>query len=517
MNTFLQRHESSVTGMLSGFDRLRFRGTLRLLANAGGMRNFLWQAGVLLKDFKAYVMEITTRLRESVQQIAERAARPVKYLPSSSLNKEAVARKIAADDNIREGLICVLSCVELCRSYQIHRNRHTQKLDLQNVSSKCLHYYFYYFHPRLGFMHARLQSWFPFDLRVCCNGREWLARSLDHAGMGYLRRDNCLVAVEDRARAQQHLDRQLKTDWPRLLDAIAQQVYPLRRKLLAKCPVDYYWSLDESEWASDVMFRSSRALAALYPRLVRHAISTFGSREVMRFLGRKVPAEGLYRAGEVVSDLRSRPEGMRVKHRINRNSIKMYDKQGSVLRVETTINDPREMKVFRPKEGDEEGRKSWRYLRKGVADVHRRAEICQAANERYLEGLAAAEENTPLATLSAPLCKRTRWKGKSVRALNPLASEDAALLAAVSRGEFLLHGFRNRDLQPCLYGTSATTPEEKRRRSAAVTRKLRLLRAHGLIRKLSHTHRYQLTEKGRVAITALLAAANADITKLSAA
>jgi len=268
------------------------------------------------------------------------------------------------------------------------------------------------------------------------------------------------------------------------------------------------------------MFRSAAALAALYPRLIRHGMQHLGSVDVMRFLGRKVPAHnGRYGTfqGEVVSDLKERPEGMRIKHRVNRNWIKMYDKQGSVLRIETTLNDARDMKVYRPKEGDPRGPKEWRYLRKGVADLHRRAQVSQAANERYLEALAAVEQTRALGELAAGLCRPVTWNGRRVRALNPLSSEDARLLESINRGEFTLNGFRNRDLQGLLYGSSPADPQEARRRSAAVTRKLRLLRAHGLIRKVQKTHRYLLTAAGARTITALLAAKAANTAKLVAA
>jgi hypothetical protein len=517
MNSFVQRHCSHVIGMLSGFDRLRLRGTLRLLAHAGGMFHFLWRVQVLLKDFKEYVTQATNEVRRATERTAQGAGRPMIYLRSSGEDKEAVARGIARSDRVEQGLICVISCLEPCYSYRAAGNRETKELELRREPMKCLHQYYYYQHPQLGFLHVRLQTWFPFTMHICLNGREWLARQLDQAGIGYKRRDNCFVDLGDLPRAQRLFDRQLNTNWARLLDELADAVHPTRKKLMGDCPSDYYWSADESEWASDVMFRSSRELGQLYPHLIRHAMTSLGSREVMRFLGRKVPAGGgIYNhfQGEVMTDLRQRPEGMRIKHRLNRNSIKMYDKQGSVLRVETTINDARDMKVYRPKEGDEGGQKDWRYLRKGIADLHRRAQISQAANERYLESLASVEDPTPLAGLIEPLCRRTRWKGQPVRALNPLSSDDATLLEAVSRGEFAINGFRNRDLRPLLYPKPIAELEERRKRSAAITRKLRLLRAHGLIRKVPKTHRYVLTERGAPTIAALLAARQANTKSL---
>jgi hypothetical protein len=362
-------------------------------------------------------------------------------------------------------------------------------------------------------LHLRLQTWFPFTVHICLNGRAWLAGQMDAAGIGYQRRDNCFVWIEDLERAQQLLDQQLRTDWPRLLDRLLGQCHPMDAEIFQTVPVPYYWSADQSEWASDVLFRSPAALAEVYARLIRHGMQNLSSLDVMRFLGRKVPAHnGRYGTfkGDVVSDLKERPEGIRIKHRVNQNSVKMYDKEGTVLRVETTINHARDMQVYRPKEGDPGGPKTWRYLRKSVADLYRRAQVSQAANERYFEALASAEERVPLSQHTDRLCRPVQWKGQRVRALKPFAADDHALLTAVARGEFTLNGFRNRDLRTLLYPGNRYSSDEMRRQSGAVTRRLRMLRAHRLIRKVPHTHRYVLTSRGQIAITAIIAAKQAN-------
>jgi hypothetical protein len=168
----------------------------------------------------------------------------------------------------------------------------------------------------------------------------------------------------------------------------------------------------------------------------------------------------------------------------------------------------------RRSEGDPHGKLSWRRLRKGVADIPRRAQISQAANERYLQSLAAVETDASLGELTNPLCQPSSWNGYRVRALNPWSPDDAKLLQAVQHGEFLLNGFRNRDLRTLLYGP-ASTPDEQRRQSAAVTRQIRMLRAHGLIKKVATTHRYVLTVRGTITISALLTARQANPTKLT--
>lgn len=518
MHPFLERHADDVFGMLSGFDRLRLRGTLRRIANVQGMASFLAQQHVLLKDFGEYVQDATTRVKQAAEAVATAQGRPVLYLARPSTDKEAIARAIAARDGIAAGLICTLKSVELCWSFDLHRNRATKHLDLVPAPRKCLHYYAYQIHPQLGFLHTRLQSWFPFTMHVGLNGREWLARQLDAQGLGYRRRGNCFVWLEDVAATQQLADAQLRTAWEPLLNALAAAANPAHAALFATYPLWYYWSLEQSEWASDVMFKDAARLDQLYPALVAHSLTRLASRDVMRFLGKRVPTVGVdgHFQGEIMSDLAARPEGVRVKHRVNGNAIKMYNKEASLLRVETTINEARDLKVYRPKEGDPGGEKQWRYLRKGVADTWRRAELSQQANERYLAALAAATEPTPLGTLSQPLCRRVRYHGQSVRALNPLAADDAALLAVVYRGEFVITGLRNRDVRRLLYADGSDAAM-RRRRAGQVTRQLRLLRGHGLLRKVSHTHRYLLTAKGRVVVAALLAARQADTATLAAA
>jgi len=266
-----------------------------------------------------------------------------------------------------------------------------------------------------------------------------------------------------------------------------------------------------------VLFQDAPTLARWYRPFLHHRISTFKSVDVLRFLGHSVPATGNVHAnfkGEVTSSLKQRPEGVRLRHTVNGNSVKVYDKQGSVLRVETTIVHPEHFRVYRPAEGDAQERLRWLRLRRGVADLWRRGQVSQAANRRYLEALASVTGKTPLREEAVQVCRVCTVEGRRYRALNPWSPDDGALLEAVSRGEFTLAGLRNRDLRRLLYPREGTAQEEPKR-SAAVTRKLALLRGHGLLRKVSGTHRYQLTERGRRVLTALLAARQADVDQLT--
>jgi hypothetical protein len=523
MEKFIANHQDQISGVLSGFDRLVLRGTLRSIAHAAGMRQYLSRNEVLLKNFGSHVEQVSQHLKAA--SLAEAAAtdRPVRYLASAKASKEDIARRIAVEDGIRQGLVCVLTSVEPCRTFEIYRDRETKHLQLQPRVRKCLFLYHYLVHPFFGFLNARIQTWFPFSIQICMNGREWLAHQMDQAGLAYARQDNCFPWIEDWPRAQQLMDQQLSVTWPTLLNGIAATLNPSHDQFFQAYPASYYWSTYQSEWAIDVTFRTAEDLHRLYPRLLQHAISTFGSTDVMRFLGRRLPLSGQlpsHFSGQVVSDLHQRQEGIRVKHRLNSNSVKLYDKAftivGNVLRAEATINDVSDFRVFRPKEGDPSGALAWRPVRRGIADLHRRAEVGRRAAERYLDALASVDQDTTLDEVLRRLGQPQYWHGRRVRALSPLGPDDRHLIQAISRGEFTLNGLRNRDLQRLCFALPPATPAEARRRSAWVSRKLRLLRAHGLIYKITATHRYQLTKAGRIATTAILTALRSSIRQLTA-
>lgn len=516
---FLNRFGDSITGVLSGFDRLRLRGTLRHLFQPTVMEAYLNACRVLIKDFGTFAQGLTTRIKAAAYARAEKAGRPFRYLPSSQVSKEELARQIARQDGVTSGLIAIFSALENCLSYSVRGDRQTKHIHMVLEPRKCLHLYHYFQHEELGLCHVRVQTWFPFTVDVCLNGRDRLARQMDRAGLAYQQRDNCFVQVSDPVRAQALLDEQLRTNWPRVLGRLLNQAHPLHAEICRPIAQTYYWTASASEYATDLLFRDAASLAALYPRLVHHGLRSFASPDVMRFLGRKTPTssgrvQGKF-AGEVISDLKHRPEGIRVKHSVNGNSVKMYDKESSVLRIETTINKTEEFKVYRAKQGEPDGEKTWRPLQRSVGELWRRAEVSAAANRRYLEALASVTDKTPAGEAGAAVCRALVKNGRRHRALNPWSEKDAALLAAVSRGEYTINGLRNRDLRRQLWAKVGSEGQE-RKRAAAVTRQLRLLRAHGLLRKVNGTHRYVMTENGRKIVTALLAARHADVEQLTA-
>ena len=195
MERFIARFGKKIIGTLSGFDRLVFRGFLRRISYVAGMTLFLNVRRVLFRDFRTFVRETTEHLTRASYAAVEKLGRPMRYLESSKTDKDAVARAIARKDGITEGLVALLKCVEPCVTYGIGPNPKTGTTQLRSELGRCLHLYYYLFDPVFGFMNARIQTWFPFSVQICINGREWLARQMDAAGLPYERLDQITIEI----------------------------------------------------------------------------------------------------------------------------------------------------------------------------------------------------------------------------------------------------------------------------------------------------------------------------------
>jgi hypothetical protein len=511
MKSFLSRFGSVVLFALSGFDRLRLCGESRLLNHALGVQSYLYQQRILFKDYPTHAERLTKTFRQAYEHLG---AVPLKYLNSPDLDKEAIALELARQHGLSCGRIALLTCQEAALTYRLRRNA-DGLVELRKEKTRCLHHYHYFLHEQFGLCYVRIQTWFPFSVRVGLNGRRWLAQQLRNRGVGFQERDNLLSAVDDVDLAQQLLNEQPRIAWPQRLAELVRPVHPLWDYLHDTVRTPFYWMAEQSEWATDFIFRDPADLALWYPRWIRHGIEALSCQDVLRYLGKKVPVSC---SGEAKIDLRTRADGTRLKFWYGTNALKIYDKEKMALRAETTINDPSMFQVFRTKEGEARNApKSWQQLRKGVADLPRRAEVSAAANNRLLESLASVAEPTSLGKLLEPLGRPVLENGRRLaRALNPLTGADGALLRALAQGDYLINGFRNRDLRATVFG-SCDDKNTCRRQAAKITRCLALLRAHGLIVKVQKTHRYQLSAFGRRVTTTLLAAHAANVAELAQA
>jgi hypothetical protein len=506
---FLDQNREQIVGVLEGYDRLLFRGSLQSISYTQGLDKFLGAHGIRYTEFGSFAEGLTKRLLDHAEQIAQAAGRPNEYLASPSIRKDQKVNQMAEKDGVTDGLICVLRCVEPCKSYSIRRLA-TGKIDFVRRESRCTYLYFYYMDRQFGLMHIRMQTWLPFDIQVCLNGREYLARQMKQSGIGYEQRENCFVRIDDLPKAQELMRQLEERNWAPMLSSMARHVNPLVKELNLW---SYYWSVRESEYATDVMFKDQQSLDRLYPALVDHAIGQFSSQDTMRFLGRRTSSRF---NGEASTNIRRRAEGIRIKHWLEENSIKMYNKQGSVLRIETTLNNVRQFKVRRCRLRSGRREMCWIPMRKGIVDLPRRTDIGRAANGRYLEALGVVGVPSPTRQLLDPVSRRIVRKRRPYRALRPVSVEETQIFQIVMDGRYQLRGFKNADIRCRLKMDQTDDPVLRRRQSGRSTRWLRLLRAHGLIGKVSGTRYYRVTARGQHVMSTALRLREIDVSRLAA-
>jgi hypothetical protein len=327
-----ERYDDRIAGVLSCYDRVVVTGTLPTVCYAAGMTKFLYAIGVRIFDYPQFASTLRDRVRERAASLAAQAGITIEHIAKSHIRKEAVVAEVLKRRGEHPGLVHVISAMEACGAYQPWHDKQTHKTFVRPDSGKCLHYYFYFIDAELGLVYLRVPTWAPFRLQFYCNGHSWLARQLTAEGIGFTAADNAFIRIDDWQRAQDLADRLSPDRLHLVLDRYAAQCCPV----LDVFRQSYHWSLMQVEYATDLVFRSVGTLRPLYQHLARESVLSVKAEQIASFLGRQISPQ---LAQEIGSQFSTRIEGTCIKHRFASSSIKMYDKYGCVLRIETTIND----------------------------------------------------------------------------------------------------------------------------------------------------------------------------------
>ena len=487
MNGLLtKRYQDRLAGVLSCYDRIVITGTLPGACYAAGMTSFLNARHIRIFDYPRFAEPLRDRIRAGAQALAAEHGATIEHINKAHIRKEDVVSAVLKKRGDHPGLVHVISAMEACDAYEPWRDKGTHRTFLRHTSGKCLHYYFYFVDETLGLIYLRVPTWCPFRLQFHCNGHSWLARRLTQAGIGYATADNAFIRLDDWARAQALAD-----DFsPGILHAILDRYAGLCCPVLDVFDQTYHWSLMQIEYATDLLFRSEATLKPLYDELSRQAIFSVKADQVASFLGKKITPQ---LAQEIGSRFTTRIEGRCIKHRLGSVSIKMYDKFGRILRLETTANDVSFFKHFRKVE-HRDGHESRELapLKKTIYSLIDLRQILLGCNRRYLEYLSALDDFSAGDRNLDRLVGPKQVDGHTLKGFNFFNRTEQALLRTLQRPEFNLHGVRRADLKPFLPDISVS----------GITRQLWRLRAFGLIKKVAHSYRYYLTRLGRSTIAA---------------
>jgi hypothetical protein len=514
---FTQQHSEEIQGLIHGFDRILLRGMIPNFQYVGGMKYYLSSTNTLLKDFSGISEKQTKELKEHIENLAKQNGISIEYLNNSSMEKEANAKKVFSKNPSKEGLVAVLSALEVSMSITVRSNGATKQLETRNELRNHLHYYLYYMDEEFGWMHVRLQSWYPFSMQIYVNGKEWLKRQLDKEGIKYGEHDNSLTwigrkegSAESLKRAQELSNQLVNKKWDRFCEAFARKINP-HLALIEQVfnGNSYKWMVHQSEYATDVLFKERNYLDELFPHLVQNSILFNGAEDIYTFFGRSIKAQS---TKEGTGSLRQFDPGFRVKHCLDKNSIKMYNK-GSILRVETTINNSKAFKIYQETNKKGVSTKAWVPMGKSVSNLYRFAEVAQQANLKYLEKLAEVKPPSGLSKqvedISQPVIVKSRsGNERNISGFNLLSKPTCLLLEAISNARFCLRPFKNSTLCELLIEKKVfqTTddPFEIKKLSNKITRLIAKLKAHKLITAINKTFTYKLTKKGQTIIHNLL-------------
>ena len=481
-----ERYDERIAGVLSCYDRMVITGTVPVICYAEGMTRFLYASGIRIFDYPAFAMKLRDHVRDNAAKLASEAGLAIEHIAKSHIRKEDVVARVLAQRGGHPGLVHVVSAMEACDSYRPWHDKPSGKNYLRPDSGKCLHYYFYFMDADLGLIYLRVPTWSPFRLQFYCNGHNWLARQMTKQGIGYTMADNSFIRIDDWQRAQELADTLSPDLLHRILDGYAAQCCPV-------CDVfgqSYHWSLMQVEYATDLAFRSTTTLGPLYEQLVRQSVLSVKAEQVASFLGRQITSQ---LAQEVGSQFSTRIEGTCIKHRLGKSSIKMYDKCGIVLRIETTTNDVSFFKHHRKVEHrDGPPTRELAAVKKSIYSLIDLREILLGCNRRYLAHLSALDDFAAGVRALDRLTKPRKLEEKTVKGINFFEPGDSALLHALQNPKVNIAGVRRADLLPDLQMFSPNR----------LSRQLRRLLDLGVIKRVTGTYRYYLTKAGRAATAA---------------
>lgn len=487
MSSILDRYFEHLVGILSCFDRLIITGTLVDIGYAEAMTGLLNARRIRIFDYTQFADPLREELRANTERLAAEQGLTIEYIRHSNFRKEERIKEIIRERGDHPGLVHIFSAMERCSSYRPWHDKASHATYLKPRQAQCLHYYFYFIDADLGLCYLRVPTWAPFRLQFYFNAHNWLARQLTKKGIGFTLIDNAFTAIDDFNAAQEIVDGFSVKQLHRKLDAYARRLCPVVRHF----PKGVHWNLMQVEYATDIVFSSPEALAPLYEGLTRTAIHAVKADDVATFLGRKI--DGRF-VGEAGADFSTRIQGTRIRHFLGPASIKMYDKLARILRIETTVNKVDFFKHHRTvvqRDGTRVTKLA--SVRKTIHSLGVLRELLGDANRRYLEFLSQLD--TPDAGIRQveKISEPARQNDRTYRGFNLFSSGDLDLFTAMVRGEFAISGCRNRHLQRLLKKTGGQ-----------VSRLLKRLRLHGLIKKIGKTYKYYLTHLGRAVIAAAL-------------
>lgn len=479
-----ETYEEQIMGIISCYDRIIIQGTLPGWCYDQGMTSYLYSKGIRIFDFPQFAHALKEEIRDNASKIAADNGLEIEFIRKiKAFRKDDRIKEIIKQRGEHPGLVHIFSAMETCTSYKPWHDKNTGQTYLRYDSGKCLHYYFYFIDQDLGLCYLRVPTWLPFRLQFYFNGHNLLASKLKKEGLGYVMKDNAFLEIDDFEKAQELSDKIRVENLHKILDILAKRYCPV----IEKHQLSYRWSIMQVEYATDIIFKKQSDLKPLYDNLVKTAIHSVNPENIATFLGKKLH---LNYQGEMGNNFNTRIQGTRIKHQMGAVSIKMYDKFGIILRIETSSNDVSQFQHYREvQHRNGEVTKKIASMKKNIYSLFPLAGLLKASNRRYLEFISSFDDPTKGVKNLNKVTRNVEVNSRNYKGLNFFNEEDLDLLHVLAKGEYNIYGLRNQVVRQHLPWSSGK-----------VSRILKRLRVHGLIKKVGGTYKYYLTKLGKQVI-----------------
>jgi predicted transcriptional regulator len=480
MTAFFDRHSDKIKGIFSCLDRLVIQGTFPEICFPGAITTFFYMHGIKIFDFKKWAAPMRDEINNNAKQIAQKNNIEIEFIRKKDFRKEKRVKKIISQRGDHPGIVHIFSAMETCTAYKPWHDKKSHKTFFKYDSGRCLHYYFYFIDKDFGLCYLRVPTWAPFRLQFYCNPHNWVARQLQKKRIGFKQIENAFVEIDDFNKAQKLADSFPVTKLHKRMEKYARQFCPVRRYFKA----GIHWSVMQVEYATDIIFKDQKTLAPIYEELARTLSHAVKPDNIAMFLGKRLDPRF---EGELGGQFSTRIEGHSIRHYMNKNGIKMYDKFGFILRIESFSNDISFFKHHRKVE-HRDGTSSYKIanMRKTIFSIPELIRVMYGCNRRYIEFLCAVDDPTngikKVNKISTPI----KIKGRSFRGFNLFSEDDEKVFQAISQGDTQGFGIRN-----------ITMRKSMNKNTGQVSRILKRLRTHGIIKKAPKSYKYYLTSLGR--------------------
>lgn len=479
-------YKNDILGVLQCYDRVNINATAGTFGYSDGMTNFFYSNGFKIFDFHNVFTPVTENIIKNAEKIAADNNIKIEYVRRvKAFRKDDKIAEIVKSRGNHEGIVHIFSQQESYATYSPWFDKATNRAYFKNDTGKGLVYYFYFIDRLFGLCFIKVPTKAPFKVVFYYNGHNWLEQKLIKKDIPFTKMENAFLSIDNFEEAQKICNGIRVPDLHQALDILVKRFCPLRDEW----NLNFNYTISQIEYALDISFKDQNTLKHLYDNVVKTAMHTITPENIANFLGKRF--SNLFE-GESGTRYNKRILGTRIKHQMGAVSVKIYDKFGTVLRIEVTCVDVSKINIFRDvhkKDGSIE--KKVAPAPKSIHSLYSLLSPFKNIALRYLECISSFDDPSDGLKKLDSVTEDVVENNRKYKGFNFFNKADEEILLAIGDGKYSIHGLSNKELRKILVSKT----------SGQISRILKRLHLHGLIKKVKKTYRYYLTSLAKQVIT----------------